>query len=394
MSDPRSPEDGPDWPERDLEENRAPEPGAGWSDDPDPYEPLPPSKPSVEPLEGEWSDSEPFDSEPPEPDPFAPSATPPQDDAWAFPPRSAPPYEPAPTEPPFESEPAWTDTWSQPEQPAAEQPSEGDGPVEAEPMVADEPEPEVGPEPEPEPGPEVEPEPEPEPEPERPEMAAAVIAAQSVADELAPTPPVDEPAEESVPEAERPEMAAAAIAAQSVADELAPTPPVVEAEPEMEPEPEPEPEFEAEHEPGDEIAVETAAAVTAFGGPPDSDTTDSWDPKRDGNRRSPTTAEQAVPWLIGIILALAGIVIVLLALIFSSPGGLVASDPTGTPLAERIGPTRRRRAFDRPERQRQRVAIGPGGDAAADRPGAGVRAAGDDLPGPPVRGGAHLSADP
>ncbi len=38
-----------------------------------------------------------------------------------------------------------------------------------------------------------------------------------------------------------------------------------------------------------------------------------------------------MPWLIGIILALAGIVIVLLALIFSSPGGLVASDPTGTP---------------------------------------------------------------
>ena len=37
-----------------------------------------------------------------------------------------------------------------------------------------------------------------------------------------------------------------------------------------------------------------------------------------------------MPWLIGVILALAGIVIVLLALIFSSPNGLVASQPTGS----------------------------------------------------------------
>ena len=97
------------------------------------------------------------------------------------------------------------------------------------------------------------------------------------------------------------------------------------------PSPEPEPEFEAEHEPGDQVALETAAATTAFGGPPDSGPSDTWDPKRDGNRRSPTTAEQAVPWLIGIILALAGIVIVLLALIFSSPNGLVADQPTDSP---------------------------------------------------------------
>jgi hypothetical protein len=58
----------------------------------------------------------------------------------------------------------------------------------------------------------------------------------------------------------------------------------------------------------------------------------AWDPKRHGNRRRPTTAEQAVPWLIGIILALTGMVIVLLALIFSSPGGgLVAGDQSPTP---------------------------------------------------------------
>ncbi len=45
-----------------------------------------------------------------------------------------------------------------------------------------------------------------------------------------------------------------------------------------------------------------------------------WDVRSQGDRRRPTTAEQAVPWLIAVILALAGIVIVLLALIFSSDG--------------------------------------------------------------------------
>ena len=40
---------------------------------------------------------------------------------------------------------------------------------------------------------------------------------------------------------------------------------------------------------------------------------------------APTTAEQAVPWLIGIILLLAGMVIVLLALIFAGDGSLRAS---------------------------------------------------------------------
>ncbi len=75
-----------------------------------------------------------------------------------------------------------------------------------------------------------------------------------------------------------------------------------------------------------------------------------WDPRRYGERRTPTTAEQAVPWLIGIILALTGIVIVLLALIFTSENGALAGSspsvlpgiglggsgqptPTATPLA-------------------------------------------------------------
>jgi hypothetical protein len=55
-----------------------------------------------------------------------------------------------------------------------------------------------------------------------------------------------------------------------------------------------------------------------------------WDPRRDGDRRRPTTAEQAVPWLIGLLLGLTGIVIVLLALIFIGPEG-VAGLPSASP---------------------------------------------------------------
>jgi hypothetical protein len=49
-----------------------------------------------------------------------------------------------------------------------------------------------------------------------------------------------------------------------------------------------------------------------------------WDPRRNGERRRATTAEEAVPWLIGIILALSGMIIVLLALIFTSENGALA----------------------------------------------------------------------
>jgi hypothetical protein len=56
-----------------------------------------------------------------------------------------------------------------------------------------------------------------------------------------------------------------------------------------------------------------------------------WDPGRDGDRRRPTTAEQAVPWLIGLILALVGIVVVLVALIFTGPEGLMAGLSTPSP---------------------------------------------------------------
>lgn len=57
----------------------------------------------------------------------------------------------------------------------------------------------------------------------------------------------------------------------------------------------------------------------------------SWDIKADGNRRRATTSEQAVPWLIGLVLALAGMTIVLLALIFSSDNGLLPAYGTASP---------------------------------------------------------------
>lgn len=56
-----------------------------------------------------------------------------------------------------------------------------------------------------------------------------------------------------------------------------------------------------------------------------------WDVKVDGNRRRMTTAEQAIPWLIGLILALSGMVIVLLALIFSSADGLLPAFGSPSP---------------------------------------------------------------
>src|SRR5437016_7575751 len=58
-----------------------------------------------------------------------------------------------------------------------------------------------------------------------------------------------------------------------------------------------------------------------------------WDPRQLGERRRPTTADQAVPWLVGTVLALAGIVIVLLALIFSDANGGFAASSQPTPLA-------------------------------------------------------------
>ncbi|MGZ6372107.1 MAG: hypothetical protein ACXWL8_01790 [Candidatus Limnocylindria bacterium] len=198
-------------------------------------------------------------------------------------PPSEPPSE-TPTEPPTEP---WRPRWRPPFEEQPRQP---------------EPEPEA-PEPEPEPEPEPKPEPEPEPEP------------------AYEPPPEPEPYGEEIP------------------PEPAPEPEPV-AEPAAEPELEPKPE--GEQEPDAELpspATEAAVATTSLGG----GSSDDWDPKRDGDRRRPTTAEQAVPWLIGLLLALTGIVVVLLALIFIGPDG-VAGLPTPTPsatpsLAPSINPT-------------------------------------------------------
>lgn len=53
-----------------------------------------------------------------------------------------------------------------------------------------------------------------------------------------------------------------------------------------------------------------------------------WNVKRDGERRRPSTAEQAVPWLIGLVLALTGMVMVMSALIFSTGGEVATASPT------------------------------------------------------------------
>ncbi|MEO7332761.1 MAG: hypothetical protein ABIZ71_02335 [Gemmatimonadales bacterium] len=78
--------------------------------------------------------------------------------------------------------------------------------------------------------------------------------------------------------------------------------------------------------------TETGEPTTTFSGGGD-EGGGGWDPRRDGDRRQPTTAEQAVPWLIGLLLALTGMVIVLLALIFVGPGE-VGNSPSPSPSAE------------------------------------------------------------
>jgi hypothetical protein len=247
VSDPRPPDDGPSWPEHDLDQPRPEDPAPGWSvdsddaDNPYRYEPPPPFQPSWEPMPSAASGyppEHPFGDENPFPDDISPS----EDE----------PGQPTPVE-------------EEPGQEFASEVTEAeasvDEPAEPEPEQPEEPEPELEPELEPlELEPEAEPEPEPEPEPQ----------------------PVPEP-----------------------------EPPYVEAAP----------------PPAEDPDTESGEPVMAFYG-----SVNGWDPKTDGNRRRPTTAEQAVPWLIGLILALTGIVIVLLALIFTSPGGLVAGDPTATPL--------------------------------------------------------------
>ena len=351
MSDSRPPDDGSSWPERDLD--RADEPASGWSDD-DPYRYEPPPR---------W-EPQPFEPTPDQPSPWRPPRFD-DDDGDEFPatdddePAFAPPRVEQPATDEGADEPAAEDsaeaaaggeTWGEPIpaepdehafegpffQPITPPPTEPEGEAESG---------EGEPEPEPEPE-EFEAEAEAEPEQEavpEPEESAAEPVAEATAEaepELEPQHAEAEPETEEEPERE------AELEPEEAAE------PAFGYEPEPEPELEPEemtfapaaaplPEPEAADEPMDGPAAEAHAAappeteaaepVMAFGA-----ATEAWDPKVHINRRRATTAEQAVPWLIGIILALAGMVIVLLALIFTSPGGLMAGEqsPTPTPSAE------------------------------------------------------------
>jgi hypothetical protein len=166
---------------------------------------------------------------------------------------------------------------------------------------------------------------------------------------FAPPPAEPEPEAETEPDVEpvwEPQPAREPEAEAEAEPDLEPLP-----EPEREPawleQPEPEPEVEPAYvapAPTDrtydeprEPEVEAREAATAFvpeaaqeagaiGGEES-----GWNPKVHGERRRPTTAEQAVPWLIGVILALAGIVIVLLALIFTAPDGMLGLTASPSP---------------------------------------------------------------
>ena len=305
MSDPRWPEDGPNWPEHDL---RQPEGD-----------------------ESSGTDAPPSSGDEPEPasDPNAPDESP-ADRPWDESRWDAPRWDDSPWE-----EPRWAER--QPEPQGPEEPR-ADEPPQVEPAQwADEPE-QAAPD-------QLEPTGEAAPADEPPgswdDAASDQGSAASYEPAWAP-PPVDEGGASNEDEADAgapsDEQAADEQAADEVAaDEAAAAESPDEIPPDDAPAAEPWPVVQAgEDEPptGAEAPVEApvlaaAEATTAFG---DGDL--DWDPRYDGERRRPTTAEQAVPWMIGVILALAGMVIVLLALIFTFPGGLsgdASPSPSATP---------------------------------------------------------------
>ena len=306
----------------------------------DPDEPLPPSSdPWAESWEDEAATGSPLVApadraqpaaetrwEPAEPDlPAPPAPPPPEAPAWTSDARDARATELVDEVAPRETDsvPSWSSPWRPDSGPdwmaeAIEEPQAEAEPI---PPVWMPPEPEPEPEPEPIPEPEPEPIPEPEPEPE----------------------PIPEPEPEPVPEPE----------------------PIPEPEPGPEPEPEPIPEPEQVREPEpepDELWArpperEPEAGVYSAGeptqvfpsswAPPPPARDAPLDPAAGSVRTSfgprdaeaaeavaidqPAIAEQAVPWLIGVILLLAGMVIVLLALIFAGDASLggAASSPSG-----------------------------------------------------------------
>ena len=258
-------------------------------------------------------------------------------------------------EPAWTAEPSTDPPWAAPEpiaEPAWQAPDLGDAPWAAaaealpewgEPQPAEqagEPEPrEEAPEAEPSSEPEPEPSPEPAPEPELrsapAEAAADLVSAESVSAE----PPVE--ASDQAEHAEQAEPAEQAFAAFAPEREPeAPPEPVrlAIARPRFEPDVEPE-------EPEERPAPYPPFEVIDGGAFPASDedmageietslgAEEDWDGRSE--RRQPTTAETVVPWLIGLILLLSGMVIVLLALIFTSDNGLLAGvvSPSGQATA-------------------------------------------------------------
>lgn len=305
MSDPHWREGGPPWPEHDLDrvDDEARHPPAPDRTDASLDEPPAPIDWDALRREAAWD--EPGSDEPwPAPawerpgldDGAADVVEPVAPDEAVPPPQEAPvepveafatePEAPPASRPSFETEPDVTQPAFEPQAPPAEPPMEPEPVVEPEPAVEFESEPDLefesfrSPEPVVEPQPAVEPVPEPGPEPE--------------------------PAFQPHPafEREHPEPVAA---------------------PDEPPEPDASPSVPVP-------TLESGQPTVAFDA-----AREAWNPRLHGERRKPTTAEQAVPWLIGIILALAGIVIVLLALIFTSPGGLAGGTASPTPAPSASG---------------------------------------------------------
>jgi hypothetical protein len=289
---------------------------------PEEEQPQPERLPEVEerepPPEVEEGEPEPpIQSEAPEPEPtawppepagrFEPAA----ESAWAAPESVAEPAWSAPPEP--EREPVVEPAWGEPEpeaQPASSEPEPEAEPAQGELEPVSEPAVEAGwrtPESVSERVEEpawVLPEPIQEP-PEPAEQAFAAFAPEREAGAL------PQPVPEPVPQA----VAVAAVESERGPEER------VQAH-------EPFEEIDGDSYTGS-LDATSGSVETALGAE------DEWDGRSE--RRQPTTAESVVPWLIGLILLLSGMVIVLLALIFTSDHGLLAGAASPSPAA--IGST-------------------------------------------------------
>ena len=208
----------------------------------------------------------------------------------------------------------------------------GESPFGADPETVPQAESLFQPEPAPQPVPEplfrpesiFQPEPEPEPEPEPVEAAASAFEPE----------PEPEPVEAAAASAFEPEPEPVESAAPAFEPEWRPDPwPDVGESTQVLPSSWTPPQPMERDEPGELVPV-GGDVRTSLG-------TD----EEDELAADTTTAEQAVPWLIGVILLLAGMVIVLLALIFAgdaSLGGIGAGSsesPAATPSASALATT-------------------------------------------------------